>query len=78
MSHGFRERIVWQRAKILAKDVYGASDSMPKSEIYGLTSKMRRAAVSLLSNIAEGKGGLTKGGFQQFSDIRALLKLERS
>src|SRR5947199_10484554 len=78
MSHSFRDLIVWQRAKILAKDVYGATDSMPKSEIYGLTSQMRRAAISVVSNIAEGQGRLTKGEFQQFlgHSRGSLLELE--
>jgi four helix bundle protein len=51
---------------------------MPKSELYGLTSQLRRAAVSVVSNIAEGQGRLTKGEFQQFlgHSRGSLLELE--
>lgn len=78
MSHSFRDLIVWQRAKILAKDVYGATDALPKSEVCGLTSQIRRAAVSVVSNVAEGQGRLTKGEFQQClgHSRGALLELE--
>src|SRR5512135_1219712 len=78
MSHGFRDLIVWQRAKILAKDVYAATETMPRYEIYGLTSQMRRAAISVVSNIAEGQGRITKGEFQQFlgHSRGSLLELE--
>jgi four helix bundle protein len=55
MSHSYRDLIVWQKAKILAKDVYTTTEALPKSEIYGLTSQMRRAAISVVSNIAEGR-----------------------
>lgn len=50
----FRDLIVWQRAMALAKDVYKATSLMPDSERFGLTSQMRRAAVSIPSHIAEG------------------------
>jgi four helix bundle protein len=78
MSHSFRDLIVWQKAKLLAKDVYTATEAMPRSEIYGLTSQMRRAAVSVVSNIAEGQGRITKGEFQQFlgHSRGSLLELE--
>jgi len=58
--------LVWQKAKVLAGDIYRATESFPKPEIYGLTSQLRRAAVSVASNIAEGQGRLTKGEFRQF------------
>ncbi len=78
MSHSFRDLIVWQRSKVLAKDVYRTTESMPKCEIYGLTSQMRRAAISVVSNIAEGQGRMTKGEFQQFlgHSRGSLLELE--
>ena len=66
MSHSYRELIVWQRAMDLAQDVYAHSKKFPKEEIYGLTSQLRRAAVSVASNIAEGQGRLNKGEFRQF------------
>jgi four helix bundle protein len=52
----YRELVVWQRAMQLATEVYRATKSFPRDEIFGLTSQMRRAAVSVPSNTAEGKG----------------------
>ena len=66
MSHSYRDLVVWQEAKALAVHVYTASEQFPKHEVYGLTSQVRRAAVSVVSNIAEGQGRLTKGEFLQF------------
>lgn len=50
----------------LVSDVYRCTQCFPKEEIYGLTSQIRRAAVSVPSNIAEGQGRLTRGEFKQF------------
>jgi four helix bundle protein len=50
----FRDLVVWQRAVDLAVHVYKVSEQFPKSEMYGLTNQMRRASVSVASNIAEG------------------------
>ncbi len=50
----FRDLVVWQRAMELAKEVYKATSILPDSERFGLSSQMRRAAVSIPSNIAEG------------------------
>jgi four helix bundle protein len=66
MAFFFKDLIVWQEAKSLALDVYDLSDRFPRLEIFGLTSQLRRAAVSVPSNIAEGQGRLTKGEFMQF------------
>lgn len=52
----YKELIVWQKAMDLAVEVYRLTDLFPKSEIYGIVSQMRRAAVSIPSNIAEGYG----------------------
>jgi len=62
----------------LAVEVYRATEGFPRNEIYGLTSHLRRAAVSIPSNIAEGQGRLTKGEFAHFlGQARgALLELE--
>ena len=56
----FRDLMVWQKGKELTKGVYRATAHMPKSEIFGLTSQMRRAAVSIPSNIAEGYAKRTR------------------
>ncbi len=52
----YKELIVWQKSILLVKDLYQASGTFPKEELYGLSSQMRRAAVSIPSNIAEGNG----------------------
>ena len=56
MIESFRDLTVWQKAMTLAEHVYSATEQLPKSELFGLTSQMRRAVVSIPSNIAEGKG----------------------
>ncbi len=78
MCHSYKDLIVWQKAKVLAGDIYRATESFPRQETYGLTSQLRRASVSVASNIAEGQGRLTKGEFQQFlgHSRGSLLELE--
>jgi four helix bundle protein len=66
LSHKYKDLIVWQKAKAFATEIYHATEPFPKAEIYGLTSQLRRAAVSVVSNIAEGQGRLTKGEFCHF------------
>lgn len=58
--------MVWQKAMLLVTKVYLCSQSFPKTEIYGLTAQLRRAAVSIPSNIAEGQGRTSTGEFKQF------------
>ncbi len=62
----YRDLKVWQAAIDLAEGIYSLSRDFPKSELYGLTSQMRRAAVSIAANIAEGHGRETTGAFLQF------------
>ena len=62
----FRDLLVWQRAMILAKDMYAVTNRFPRAEIFGLTSQVRRAAVSIPSNIAEGHGRTTDKSFAVF------------
>ena len=54
-EHSYRDLIVWQKSMDLIVAIYKLTEYLPKSEIYGLTSQMRRAAVSIPSNIAEGR-----------------------
>jgi four helix bundle protein len=54
----YRQLLVWKRAHTLALDVYRATQRFPTEERYGLTAQLRRAAVSVVSNIAEGSGRL--------------------
>jgi four helix bundle protein len=69
MAHSFRELVVWQRAMQLTIATYRLTQKFPREEIYGLTSQIRRAAVSVPSNIAEGHGRLTGGEYRQFLGI---------
>jgi four helix bundle protein len=65
----FRDLIVWQKAIALAKQVYKATRAMPVEEKFGLTVQMRRAAVSIASNIAEGNARQTIRDYLQFLAI---------
>ena len=56
MSGTFRDLKCWQKAFDLSLAIYSVTRSFPKEEIFGLTSQLRRASVSVVSNIAEGKG----------------------
>ena len=56
MTQSYRDLLVWQKAMRLVTDTYKMTESFPKSEIFGLTSQLKRAVVSVPSNIAEGQG----------------------
>jgi four helix bundle protein len=66
VARSYRELLVWQKAKSLAVHTYDATANFPTTEMYGLTSQIRRASVSVASNIAEGQGRLTPGDFRHF------------
>lgn len=66
MAQRIEDLQVWHRAIQLSIAVYKLTESFPKQEIYGLTSQLQRAAVSVASNIAEGRGRLNNGEFKQF------------
>ena len=66
---GYRDLKVWQAGMLLAKRVYRLSDSFPSDERYGLTTQMRRSAISVPSNIAEGHARNTKAEMIRFSGI---------
>jgi four helix bundle protein len=68
-AQSFRELIVWQRGIQLATAIYGLTRDFPREEVYGLTAQLRRSAVSVPSNIAEGQGRLSTGEFRQFLGI---------
>lgn len=65
----YKELIVWQKSMQLVKEVFLITDKFPKSETYGLISQMRRSAVSIPSNIAEGYGRKSKKEYSQFYSI---------
>jgi len=65
----FEKLDVWQESINLADDVYGITQSFPADERFGLTSQMRRSAVSVSANIAEGSGRGTNRDFVRFVEI---------
>jgi len=65
----FKELIVWQKLILLVKDVYNVTSFLPDDERYCLVSQMRRAAISISSNIADGKKRRTKKDFLSFLRI---------
>ncbi|MBA4409751.1 MAG: four helix bundle protein [Bacteroidota bacterium] len=67
--HNYKEMKIWQKARTLVKVVYEISKKLPKEELYGLTSQIRRAVVSIPANIAEGAGRGTDRDFHHFLDI---------
>lgn len=66
MAEGFRDRIVWQRAMELTTAIYELTRDFPRDEVYALTNQLRRAAVSIPSNIAEGHSRNSHGQLVQF------------
>jgi four helix bundle protein len=69
LGDSFRDLIVWQRAIQLSTAIYRFTADFPKEEIYGLSSQLRRASVSVASSIAEGYGRGSKGEYKQFLGI---------
>ena len=69
MLKSYRDLLVWQRAIELVVLVYRLSAEFPRDEIYGLTAQIRRASVSVPSNIAEGYGRATRKEYVQFLSI---------
>lgn len=68
-AKSYRELIVWQKAMDLVEAVYRISQQFPSDERFGLTSQIRRAAISIPSNIAEGQSRGTPKDFSRFLDI---------
>jgi four helix bundle protein len=62
----YKELLAWQHSMQLVSSIYRATKLFPREEVYGLTSQLRRSAVSVPSNIAEGQGRATRGEFLQF------------
>ena len=70
---GYRDLIAWQKGLALAEAIYRVTADFPDAERYGLISQLRRAGVSIPSNIAEGYGRGIKGRFRPLSPYRARL-----
>ena len=69
MIKSYKDLIVWQKSMDLAELIYQLTEKFPSSEIFGITSQMRRASVSVPSNIAEGYGRQSTGSYAQFLSI---------
>jgi four helix bundle protein len=65
----YRELIVWQKSMQFVTDIYRVTESLPSHEQFGLTAQIRRAAISIPSNIAEGFGRQLSGDFVRFLTI---------
>lgn len=74
----FKDLIVWHRSMDLAVRIYRITQKLPASEQFGLTSQLRRASVSIPSNIAEGYGRQSTGSYRQFLSISrgSLMEIE--
>ena len=76
--NSFKDLIVWQKSMYLVRLIYQVTKDFPKSELYGIISQMRRCAISIPSNIAEGYGRNSKKEYVQFYSIAygSILELE--
>ena len=68
-TQGFKDLVVWQKAYQLVKEIYKMTEKFPKSEIYGLSQQIKRAAISVPSNISEGHGRTHNKEYKQFLSI---------
>ncbi|MFH1882669.1 MAG: four helix bundle protein [Planctomycetota bacterium] len=77
-TQSFKDLIVWQKSYKLVLEIYKITKDFPKPETYGLSQQMRKSAVSIPSNIAEGYGRKHKAEYNQFLSIAygSLLELE--
>ena len=78
MGNSYRDLKVWQRSMDLSVDVYRLTRQFPADELYGLTSQLRRAAVSVASNLVEGYGRASRPEFRRFVAVArgSLLEVE--
>lgn len=66
---GYHSLLVWAKAKDLVVDIYKVTENFPEEEVYGLTSQMRRASISIVLNIVEGQRRQSRKEFLRFLDI---------
>jgi four helix bundle protein len=69
MGESYRDLIAWQRAMRLVTRIYEATRAFPRDELYGLTNQLRRSAVSVPSNIAEGQARFSRKEFHHFLSL---------
>ena len=67
--HNFRNLLIWQKARIIVKLIYDLTEKFPKKVFFGITSQMRRASISISSNIAEGSGKSSNKDFARFLEM---------
>lgn len=67
--HRFKKLEMWQQSRVFCTEIYAVTSSFPDSERFGLTSQLRRASVSLPSNIAEGSSRNSNKDFSRFLEI---------
>lgn len=67
--NNYRDLVVWQKSMALITEIYSISKEFPSSESYGLTNQLRRSAISIPSNIAEGYGRNSTGDYKRFLQI---------
>jgi four helix bundle protein len=77
-TKSFKDLVVWQKSYKLVLEVYKMTNGFPKTETYGLSQQMRKASISIPSNIAEGYGRKHKAEYNQFLSVAygSLLELE--
>ena len=66
MGRSYKDLVAWNKSMDLVTAIYQSTGAFPKDELFGITSQLRRAAVSIPSNIAEGQGRLSGGEFRHF------------
>ena len=66
---GYRSLIIWQKARELVREIYSITNDLPKEEAFGLISQIRRAVISIPSNIAEGYGRQYRSEYVRFLNI---------
>jgi four helix bundle protein len=67
--HNFRNLHIWDKARVIVKESYQLTNKFPQTEIWGLTNQIRRASISVSSNIAEGSGKSSNKDFTRFLEI---------
>lgn len=68
-TYSFENLLVWQKSRVLAKEIYKLTSTFPKEELLGITSQMRRCSISIPSNLAEGSSRRTNKDKARFTEI---------
>ena len=68
-SFSFENILVWQKSRVLAKEIYQITSTFPKEELFGISSQMRRCSISIPSNLAEGSSRRTAKDKARFTEI---------